>query len=149
MERFAAEFGKEVGSIDPETMDVLLAYGYPGNVRELENVVERAVALSRGGEIGVDLLPPNLLQPEEVEGCPAIPDTGVDLDALIADYESQLIAQALQKTGGVKKRAAELLGLSFRSLRYRLEKLGLDRRSDRLDDGSPVERRADVQPRIS
>jgi len=130
MERFSGEFGKQVGLVDPETMDVLLSYGYPGNVRELENVIERAVALSRGESIGLDLLPPTLTQSEPADEFPAIPDGGVDLDDLIAEYEGQLISQALRKTGGVKKRAAELLGLSFRSLRYRLEKLGLDRRTD-------------------
>jgi two-component system response regulator PilR (NtrC family) len=107
-------------------MDLLIGYAYPGNVRELENVIERAVALSRGGSIGLNSMPPTLLRPAEVEGEASIPPGGVDLDALLADYERNLIGEALRMCDGVKKHAARLLGLSFRSLRYRLDKLGID-----------------------
>jgi len=127
IERFSREFGKEVAHIDPEAMEVLLAYRYPGNVRELENVIERAVALSRGSTIGLESMPPTLLRGGSLDTAMEIPETGVDLDELVSSYERRLIEQALHRAGGVKKRAAELLGLSFRSLRYRLDKLGLDR----------------------
>jgi len=126
IERYSEELGKEPAPIDPAVMDILMAYAYPGNVRELENVIERAVALSRASSIGIDVLPPTLLRPTEVEVDARIPDGGVDLDALLADYERSLIGEALRMCGGVKKHAAKLLGLSFRSLRYRLDKLGMD-----------------------
>ncbi|MCA9510708.1 MAG: sigma-54-dependent Fis family transcriptional regulator [Myxococcales bacterium] len=136
LERFSQELGKEVGDVDADAMELLTEYAYPGNVRELENVIERAVALSRGGAIGLAEMPPTLLRPADPEGAPSIPTAGVDLDRLIADYERSLIGEALRMTGGVKKRAARLLGVSFRSLRYRLDKLGMDTgRADEDDAG--------------
>ena len=104
----------------------LISYDYPGNVRELENVVERAVALNRGEKIEMEALPPTLLHPPENPGATQIPPEGVRLEALVNDFERGLLSEALRAAGGVKKRAAHLLGISFRSFRYRLEKLGLD-----------------------
>ena len=126
VERFASDLGKEVREVESDAMDALTAYAYPGNVRELENVIERAVALCRGTTIGLDAMPPTLLRPAEVEGGVVLPPAGVQLDDLLADYERSLIAEALRRTRGVKKRAARLLGVSFRSFRYRLDKLGMD-----------------------
>ena len=99
------------------------------DVRELENVVERAVTLARTNRITLDCLPGTVRRPAEPAQQARIPAAGVNLDGLLAAYETSLIQEALQRTGGVKKRAAQLLGVTFRSLRYRLEKL-------RLDDGS-------------
>jgi two-component system response regulator PilR (NtrC family) len=107
-------------------MDKLLAYRFPGNVRELENVIERAVALTRDPVIDVDALPPSVLQREAPAPTRRIPREGVNLDRLVEDYERSLILEALKPAGGVKKKAARLLGISFRSLRYRLEKLGIE-----------------------
>ncbi|MEE3330581.1 MAG: sigma-54 dependent transcriptional regulator [Myxococcota bacterium] len=131
--RFAAELGKEIEEVTPEAMGTLSNYAYPGNVRELENAIERAVALCRGSSIDVDLMPPTLLRPVEADIAPSIPEGGVQLDTLLAEYERALIGEALRQGGGVKKRAAKLLGVSFRSLRYRLEKLDLARPDDELD----------------
>jgi two-component system, NtrC family, response regulator PilR len=98
-------------------------------VRELENVIERAVALCRGSRIGVDLLPPALIERRSVpRGAPA--RSGANLDELVSSYERGLLLDALQQSGGVKKRAAQRLGISFRSFRYRLEKLGIDGGAD-------------------
>ena len=108
-------------------MDLLLEYYYPGNVRELENIIERAVALSRGPVIEVDALPPVLLNPTAPSKSTRIPPEGIDLEEVVNDFERTLLAEALRASGGVKKRAAQLVGVSFRSFRYRLEKLGLDR----------------------
>jgi len=129
-EKYSQELGKDVRELDPAVLPVLEAYPFPGNVRELENVVERAVTLARSSRIMPDCLPANVRRPAD-EPAPAarIPAEGVDLDALLAAYETSLIQEALQRTSGVKKRAAQLLGVTFRSLRYRLEKL-------RLDDGT-------------
>jgi two-component system response regulator PilR (NtrC family) len=107
-------------------MEKLLDYGFPGNVRELENVIERAVALSRGPTITPDSLPPALLHPVAPGRSVRIPPEGVNLDQLMDEYERSLLLEALVPAGGVKKKAAKLLGISFRSFRYRLEKLGID-----------------------
>ena len=123
---FAEELGKEVVGMEPAAYEVLCAYAFPGNVRELENLVERAVALSREPLIGCDLLPPSVTRARPSEATPRISEEGVDLEALVADYERSLLREALSMSQGVKKRAARLLGVSFRSFRYRLEKLGIE-----------------------
>ncbi len=126
VEKYSAELGKPVTGLSEEAMQRLCGYAFPGNVRELENVIERAVALTREPEVGVDSLPPTLLQPAEGAAGPSIPPEGIDLEARIQEYERGLLREALRLAGGVKKRAAQLCGVSFRSFRYRLEKLGLD-----------------------
>jgi len=124
--RFADELGKDVVGIDAATFEVLSRYAFPGNVRELENLVERAVALSRDSVIGLDLLPATVTAVREPQASPRITSEGVDLEAMVADYERSLLVEALAQSGGVKKRAARLLHVSFRSFRYRLEKLGVE-----------------------
>ncbi|MGH0030010.1 MAG: sigma-54-dependent transcriptional regulator [Myxococcota bacterium] len=126
VERYTRELGKPVGGVTDAALARLAEYDFPGNVRELENVVERAVALCRGETIDTDVLPPTLLSPREPARVVRIPPEGVKLDELVDAYERSLLLEALEQTGGVKKRAAARLGISFRSFRYRLEKLGLD-----------------------
>jgi two-component system response regulator PilR (NtrC family) len=126
MEKFSLELGKDVREFEPEVLPALEAYAFPGNVRELENIVERAVTLARTSRITLECLPASVRRPAESDPEKRIPKGGVALDALLAVYETSLIQEALQQTGGVKKRAAALLGVTFRSLRYRLEKLHLD-----------------------
>ena len=123
--KFSEELGRPVERVNDAAMAKLMEYDFPGNVRELENLIERAVALSRDPEIGVDALPHDLCQRARPEA-PMLPSEGVDLDDVLAGYERALLTQALDQSGGVKKRAAQLLGVSFRSFRYRLEKLGLE-----------------------
>jgi len=125
-ERLNREHGRRLRGIAPAAMERFLHYDYPGNVRELENLVERAVALETGDMLSADHLPlPRT--PVRVAAVEAdIGDEGVDLDQAVADLERQLIGAALRRTGGVRKEAAKLLGISFRSLRYRLEKLGIE-----------------------
>ena len=124
--KFAEETEKPVEGMNEEAFALLGEYAFPGNVRELENMMERAVALARTTVIGADLLPPTV-KATQPEGAPAQIDAdGVDLEALLADYERSLLSEALELSGGVKKKAARLLGVSFRSFRYRLEKLGLE-----------------------
>ena len=124
--KFSDELEKDVEGMDPAAYEMLAAYHFPGNVRELENLIERAVALARGPMIGVDLWPATLVGSREVEASPRISPEGVDLDQILGDYERSLLIEALKCSGGVKKRAARLLGVSFRSFRYRLEKLGVE-----------------------
>ncbi len=140
IQRFAAEMGKEVVGFTPDGLRALTAYSYPGNVRELENLIERAVALSGSRVIGLGDLP------ESMSGhasAPAqtlldLPAGGLNLDEVLNEAERRLLVAALERTGGVRKRAAEVLGITFRSLRYRLQKQGLGDDAD--DDGDGDER---------
>jgi two-component system response regulator PilR (NtrC family) len=125
-EKYGRELGKEVDGFSEEATACLLAYPFPGNVRELENVVERATALSRDRTIGIEALPPSLLAPTARGPVSQIPRDGIDLESTVNEFERTLLAEALRMSGGVKKKAAQLLRVSFRSFRYRLEKLGLD-----------------------
>jgi two-component system response regulator PilR (NtrC family) len=128
---FAARSGRNAMRITPEAIDVLLAHTWPGNVRELENVMERAVALAASDEVRPENLPPSLPQ----RGAPAppavsiwqVPPGGLDLEEVVTEMEQALMRDALEKTGWVQTKAAELLGINFRSFRYRARKYGLDR----------------------
>ena len=130
VEKYAGELGCEVAGVSEAAMEKLVSYDYPGNVRELENVIERAVALSRSRRIDLEVLPPTVVRTRSAAVRDRIPEEGVQLEDLLADYERGLLREALEQCGGVKKRAAQRLGISFRSFRYRLEKLGLDEGRD-------------------
>jgi two-component system response regulator PilR (NtrC family) len=130
LEKYAGELGKPVAGFSEAAMERLLEYGFPGNVRELENLVERAVALSQGGTIGPESLPPNMLEPRASGATAKLPLEGANLDSLVNEFERGLLREALRQSRGVKKRAAQLLGISFRSFRYRLEKLGMEEAPD-------------------
>jgi len=132
--RYAAELGKEVLDVSPDAMALLERYSYPGNVRELENLIERAVTLASGPCITPECFPETLHRPPETASHGSLPNGGADLTELLAEYEETLLREALRQAGGVKKRAASLLRISFRSLRYRLEKLGLDLPGESGDD---------------
>jgi two-component system response regulator PilR (NtrC family) len=127
VERYAAQLGRELEGLEPDVLAALARHDFPGNVRELENLIERAATLCRGTRIGLDCLPPGFPAPAPGATPPpvALPAQGTDLERLLADYERSLIAEALRRSSGIKKRAAALLGVSFRSLRYRLERLGM------------------------
>ncbi|AWV91456.1 sigma-54-dependent transcriptional regulator [Bradymonas sediminis] len=120
--------GVDIMGIDSSTMRILLNYDYPGNVRELQNIIERAVTLTRGDMIFPDVLPPHLQEQSFARAAHdlEIPADGLDLEAMVAQLERELITKALERTDGAKTRAAELLGITFRSLRYRLKKYGMD-----------------------
>ena len=135
LEKYRVKLGREVKVISSEAMECLKGYNYPGNVRELENIIERAVALERTAVILPESLPSHVLQGEGADrpgGAPpvglpgGVPPEGLDLEKSMEEYEKRILLDALREAGGVKKRAAELLGLTFRSMRYKLDKYGLE-----------------------
>ncbi len=135
--RFVDEHGKPVRGLSQEAMRAVLGHSFPGNVRELENAIERAVTLCAGPLIALGDLPPSIAG-TVAEPAPKLldlPEGGCELDAVLSEVERRLILQALEKTGGVRTQAAKLLGVTFRSLRYRLDKLGLDTGEDVEGDG--------------
>jgi two-component system response regulator PilR (NtrC family) len=127
--RFAAEYGKDLSGVAPDALEALVAWRYPGNVRELQNIVERAVALCTGRLIRVADLPDRMragVLPTPAAAVEAFPKGGMDLDRLLAETERVWLNAALKEAGGNKTKAARLLHMSFRSLRYRLAKYGMD-----------------------
>jgi two-component system response regulator PilR (NtrC family) len=132
LRRFEAEHGRERLDLSREAKKRLDAYDFPGNVRELENLIERAVTLSDGPEVTLDALPGPLRPPAPaaVVGEGPLPQ-GFSIEAHLLGIEQQLIDRALQQSGGVKKNAAALLGLTFRQFRHRFKKLsGADEPGD-------------------
>jgi two-component system, NtrC family, response regulator PilR len=120
---------KSTPELDPAALELLAQYDFPGNVRELENVLERAVTLSDGRLITAAAL--QLRRHGDLAGAPAraapppaVP--GQPLEQHVVEVEKQAIRDALQKTGGNKTRAAALLGMTFRQLRYKVKKLGVE-----------------------
>ncbi|MFQ6672422.1 MAG: sigma-54-dependent transcriptional regulator [Candidatus Tectimicrobiota bacterium] len=124
LEKVAAASGKKVRGVSKEVLERLLRYDCPGNVRELENIIERAVLLARHDLIYVEDLPPQLHAPPE-EHPPDRPPTEATLPSVLESVERQMIARALERHGSVQTRAAEELGISERVLRYKLKKYGL------------------------
>ena len=125
IKKIAAELGKSVRGVTPEALAILESYHWPGNIRELENVIERALVLGSGEMLDTDALPADVRRPRDVQDVPVeIPESGLDLQATLDQIEQRYIQMALARTGGVQTRAAELLRVSFRQLRYKLQKYG-------------------------
>lgn len=130
--KYARENEKEIVDISPAAMEMLLDYGWPGNVRELENVIERAVVLSTGAELDVDLLPHNVREPKtQSTPPPELPTNGQSFKDAVSAYERALIVKALRSTGGVQKRAAELLKVKPTTLHEMMKRLDIS--TDALD----------------
>ena len=128
--RFATQMAKAITGISGGAAAALQAYAWPGNIRELENAIERAVALERSPSILLESLPEGIRQSHA--GIPALatadggfPDEGIDLEQHVQHIEREYIAEALRRAGGVKVKAAEMLGMSFRSFRYYMKKYNL------------------------
>jgi len=131
LKRFAAEFGKPARWIAPDALRVLREYAYPGNVRELENIMEHAVTFSTDETIGRESLPERLHDRTSPAAEPQAPGPvalgdGFNVDDYLAGIEKRILVQSLEKAGGSKTQAAKTLGITFRSMRYKLEKYGLD-----------------------
>lgn len=140
LKKYNDRLNKNISGISQEALAVLKTYDFPGNVRELENIIERTVALEAGASILPESLPPfvktssgtkQMVSSDGIE----VTAEGVDLDKIIGQIEKELIIKAIHTADGVKKRAAKLLGITFRSMRYRVEKYNLGSISeDELDD---------------
>lgn len=141
LDKYSKEYRRDLRTISPEVMKRLLGHHYPGNVRQLENVIERGVALASGSVLLEAHLPKDFVRDEtplreRASGLTEdleLPEEGVDFTRLVEAYEHQLIERAIKKAGGVKTRAAELLGLTFRQFRYKLAKF--EKRTDAEDMG--------------
>ncbi|MDR3553561.1 MAG: sigma-54 dependent transcriptional regulator [Syntrophobacteraceae bacterium] len=137
--KFTKDFGKDIHKVSSYAMDILCNYEFPGNVRELEHIIERGVAMESSRIILPDSLTLSLHRRKQQERTTLpeiceIPAKNFELDKHIAEIESRLLQQALNQTGGIKLKAAKLLGISFRSFRYRLLKYELAT-EDELKEG--------------
>jgi two-component system, NtrC family, response regulator PilR len=130
--RYGDENRKPALDLTPDALDLLTAYDWPGNVRELENVIERAVVLSQGPQIGVDLIPdhvrkaPDFQTPQFV-----VPPEGISFKEVITDFEKRLIESTLEAAGGVQKRAAELLHIKPTTLNEMIKRYDIHPRRRR------------------
>jgi two-component system response regulator PilR (NtrC family) len=136
MRKFAASHGKRVEEISSGALMSLMSYSYPGNVRELENIVEHAVAVANKNIMTEDDLPNHVkgipvgeesefFERTAPEGAELFFAKGLSLDIELETHERRILLGALKRSNGVQKRAAEILGINYRSLRHRLEKYGL------------------------
>ncbi|MFZ5468505.1 MAG: sigma-54-dependent transcriptional regulator [Myxococcota bacterium] len=126
------ELGRPMLRFSEETLSLLERYSFPGNVRQLQNIVERAATLADHDVLDPSTLPPKLRgEPETVGGGAetSLP-TGFSLERYLDAQERRYLLEALKRSEGVKTKAAEFLGLTFRSFRYRLAKHGLSERED-------------------
>jgi len=130
LDRFRKAMEKRVEGIDPEAVRRLEAYDWPGNVRELENTIERAVALESGRTISVSALPEKIAhffqgqagRGPSSEGWAEIPDEGMDLEQCIQRMERKYLRDALERSGGIRTKAAALLKMSYRSFKHYAKK---------------------------
>ena len=132
IEKYAKQMGKEVTKVSSYAIDLLKKYDFPGNVRELENLIERSVALSSTNILLPDSLAMSIHKRRWIEGMQnkrydldEVPH-GVSLDNILAEIERAYLTKAMECTNGNKNKAAELLGITFRSFRYRLDKLDIE-----------------------
>jgi two-component system, NtrC family, response regulator PilR len=127
--KYTEQMGKTIAGISHDAMALLTAHDWPGNIRELENVLERAVALEATPAVLSESLPPALRGEAARAGTPPVgdglPRAGFDLEAHVKEIEMSYIAEALKRAGGVQVKAADLLGMSFRSFRYYVKKYNL------------------------
>jgi len=130
LQKFSKELGKEVRGVASDAMAVLEHYHWPGNIRELENCLERAIVLGAGDMLNVDALPESVRRERPVREAELVelPDEGLDLEATLDELERRYLQRALDRTRGVQTKAAELLKMTFRQFRYKLQKHSMGRK---------------------
>jgi two-component system response regulator PilR (NtrC family) len=130
--KYSEQMGKSINAISHDALELMQKHDWPGNIRELENTIERAVALESTPTVLPESLPPavrgdsaraSLTASQPLEA--ALPSSGFDLEAHVQEIERGYLAEALKRAGGVQVKAAELLGMSFRSFRYYVKKYNL------------------------
>jgi DNA-binding NtrC family response regulator len=128
--RVAEKNNRSVPKLARGVVEQLMAYDWPGNVRQLEHLLERAVILNRGAEITSLPLPldDELSEHDTVNRLPALPPPGTTLQEWLLRYEREVIVTALREAGGVQARAARRLGLSRSNMNYRISRLGIELR---------------------
>ncbi|HKT25836.1 MAG TPA: sigma-54 dependent transcriptional regulator [Terriglobales bacterium] len=132
LKRYAPAAGKSIVRISPDSLEALSEYDWPGNVRQLENAIERAVAMESADVLNVSV-PGEKSKARAISenGAPpsmdsiSIPTEGLDMEAYVADMERAILISALEKSGGVQTRAAELLKISYRSFRHLAKKYNI------------------------
>jgi DNA-binding NtrC family response regulator len=145
-EKYGEENTKKALEITPEALDILLDYDWPGNVRELENVIERAVVLSTGPKLDVDLVPEHVRTSKRFQMPQfVVPPEGISFREVITDFERRLIESTLEAAGGVQKRAAELLHIKPTTLNEMIKRHEIRPRRKRGTIPGP-ERAADPDP---
>jgi len=135
LQKFRKDLGKDIRGVTPEAMAVLERHHWPGNIRELENVLERAIVLGAGDMLAVDSLPESVRRERPLKGLENvdIPEDGLDLEATLDSIEGRYLQRALDRTGGVQTKAAELLKMTFRQFRYKLQKHQMMRKNASAD----------------
>ncbi|WP_027180341.1 sigma-54-dependent transcriptional regulator [Maridesulfovibrio bastinii] len=134
LEKLGRKNKKKIRTVSPAFLEALTMHDWPGNVRELENVLERAVILSRSERLGTDLLPPQILSAPVVKKAPheeektTVPSTETDSPVSLDNAEKQALIAALEANNDHRERTAEALGISRRTLQYKLKKYGLTKR---------------------
>lgn len=127
IEYFIKKYSKTPKKVSPEAMKVLINSPWKGNIRELENVIERLVLMTDQEEITISDIPIDIVStPAEITGLPELKPEGIELDRIIEEIEKRYITEALRLSGGNKTEAAKLLNITFRSLRHRLHKYGIN-----------------------
>jgi DNA-binding NtrC family response regulator len=124
LQKFNQEMKKRITSVEPDALKIFLTYNWPGNIRELQNVLERAVVLAPGNKITPDLLPPQLSQNEKEEI-----SAGIHLDDALRKFKKEFISQTLSLTKNNQSKAAKLLGIQRTYLNRLIKELGIDIKS--------------------
>lgn len=125
IKKYCQEMRRKAKRIAPEVMNIFESYPWPGNVRELENVIERIVAIEERGIITLESLPEELLAPHKKPDTSSLFEPGFKLNEHLDDIAKNYIEQARQATGGKLRETASILGISYRTLRYLIDKYGL------------------------
>jgi two-component system response regulator PilR (NtrC family) len=151
LEKYRGVMGKPIDGISKAAMESLESYHWPGNVRELENVIERAVALEMGSLVGAESLPREVRQGKTRQGEieVVLPESGIDLDQHLEALRRKYMLEAMDRSGSVQTRAAEILGMTFRSFRYFAKKYAITGRDGAVTEAPDDPRSGLPEPAVA